>query len=179
MLSEILPGALSLTRLQGLTKLDEEQNEPSDAILRLAALLTGPRTAEALADKLKFSNADRDRLVALTGAEKLPSDLLVQRARVLLYKRGSAWFGDMVRLNWAQNPNNAVEWRKLLQLAKSWQQPNFPLDGRDAMAAGLQEGPELGRALAELEQWWIDNDFKPDRAALLARLNAIARVKGG
>jgi poly(A) polymerase len=72
-----------------------------------------------------------------------------------------------------------VQWRALLTLAGTWQQPHFPLDGLDVMALGVEEGPRIGHILADIEEWWLARDFQADRAALLARLNAIVRVKGG
>jgi tRNA nucleotidyltransferase/poly(A) polymerase len=48
--------------------------------------------------------------------------------------------------------------------------PAFPLDGNDVMALGIEEGPEIGVALREVETWWVEQDFTPDRAALLQRL---------
>jgi poly(A) polymerase len=43
------------------------------------------------------------------------------------------------------------------------------------MAEGIPEGPLVGKALAELENWWIAEDFTPDRAALARRLKSIAQ----
>ena len=173
LLSEILPGPLSLTRLQGLVKLDADEKARADALLRLAALL-GEGTGSTLAEKLKLSNIERERLIALKGPAGLSPDLTPQKARACLYRRGLAWFSDSVRLLWATDAKHAAQWRALLQLAEKWQRPKFPLDGRDAMAAGIKEGPAVGKILGELEQWWIENDFKPDRAALLARLRGSA-----
>ena len=45
--------------------------------------------------------------------------------------------------------------------------------GEDALAAGLQ-GKAVGDALRALEEWWMGEDFLPDREALLARLQARA-----
>ncbi len=42
------------------------------------------------------------------------------------------------------------------------------------MAQGIPEGPEIGIRLREIEQWWIDQDFRPDRMQLLERLRAAA-----
>ena len=40
----------------------------------------------------------------------------------------------------------------------------------DVMARGVPSGPKVGEALRALEAWWIEQDFAPDRDALLARL---------
>ena len=69
--------------------------------------------------------------------------------------------------------------RKLLALADAWPIPRFPLDGGDVKALGIEEGPKVGALLRDVEQWWIDSDFTPDRDTLLARLGDAARKHKG
>jgi poly(A) polymerase len=173
-LSELLPGALQLPRLEKLTELDAATGLAADPVLRLAALLPdGEEAAQAAAVALKLSNADRDRLAGAVGAEKIAAHLSAQQARQLLYRWGAARFSDTVRLQWAQSATGAGAWRMLLQMANNWQRPRFPLTGRDVMAAGVVEGPEVGRVLAALEDWWIEGDFAADEGALRSRLKAV------
>jgi poly(A) polymerase len=170
-LSELLPGALQLPRLEKLTELDAANGLAADPVLRLAALLPdGEAAAQAAAAALKLSNADRDRLAGAMGAEKIAAHLSAQQARRLLYRWGAARFGDKVRLQWAQSATGAGAWRMLLQMAGNWQHPRFPITGRDVMAAGVAEGPEVGRVLAALEDWWLEGDFAADEGALRGRL---------
>ena len=61
----------------------------------------------------------------------------------------------------------------LLEMARSWQRPRFPLTGRDVMAAGVAEGPDVGRILAQVEDWWIGGDFSADEGACRERLAAV------
>ena len=81
---------------------------------------------------------------------------------------------DRVMLQWAAAPRgaNAIQWRMLLTMAENWQPPHFPLTGRDVMAAGVPEGPEVGKLLSALEDWWVDGDFAADEGALRERLAA-------
>jgi poly(A) polymerase len=58
----------------------------------------------------------------------------------------------------------------LLTLAQRWSRPVLPVNGADAMAAGIAPGPAMGAALRRIEAWWIDEDFAPDREAALAKL---------
>src|SRR6185437_4395045 len=61
-LSELLPGVLRLARLERLTEIEAEHLFPRDGLLRLAAPLPDDAgAAHAVADALKFSNADRVR----------------------------------------------------------------------------------------------------------------------
>jgi poly(A) polymerase len=172
-LSELLPEALQLARLERLAEMDAVYAFPRDAVLRLAALLPDKaETAHAVADRLRLSNADRVRLELALGGEAIPAQLPVPKARRLLYRLGAARFKDKLLLQWAGAPASAPEgaWRKLLDMAEGWQRPRFPITGRDVMQAGVLEGPQVGRVLAGLEDWWMEGDFAADESALRAKL---------
>jgi len=62
---------------------------------------------------------------------------------------------------------------KLLELAENWEKPQFPINGGDVMAAGVPAGKQVGEMLSVLENAWIEENFIPDRAALLARLKEL------
>jgi multidrug efflux pump subunit AcrB len=72
----------------------------------------------------------------------------------------------------AAEPSDAAPepWLTLLREAQSWSPPKFPLSGADAAAAGIAAGPAMGAALRAAEVWWIEQDFQPDRDALIGRL---------
>jgi poly(A) polymerase len=173
-LSELLPGALQLPRLERLTELDADNLFARDAMLRLAALLPdSAEAAQACADALKLSNADRTRLEQALGGEPLPAHLSAQEARRLLYRIGVARFRDKVLLQWAGAPaGRSGPWRMLLEMAENWQRPRFALTGRDVMQAGVPEGPDVGRLLAQVEEWWAAGDFAADEGALRDQLKA-------
>lgn len=179
-LPEIMPGALSMARLERLVTIDTDAFFTPDAVLRLAALLPDdPKAASALSERWKLSNADRIRLEDLAGGrEKIVSYLSIREVRKLLYRLGQQRFRDRVLLRWAEDakPSNAIQWRALLAMGDSWTRPDFPLTGRDVMAAGVPEGPQIGRVLAEVEEWWIDADFTEDEFSLAERLKAVVQA---
>ena len=177
-LSQLLPGALQLPRLERLVEIDADELAPRDGLLRLAALLPeGGDAAHAVADALKLSNADRLRLEQALSGERIAPQLSARDARRLLYRVGVSRFRDKVRLAWAgaARSANAIQWRMLLAMADNWQRPRFPLSGLDVMQAGVPEGPEIGRVLALVEDWWIGGDFASDEGALRDRLRAVIR----
>ena len=173
-LAEILPEKLQLPRLARLVAIEAANKTSADALLRLAALLPDdPKTGRALSDALKLSNADRERLVeALESDRRIAAPLLPSEARKLLYRLGKRCFRDQLVLRRAEAHAKSEEPRlgALSKLANSWVKPEFPLNGRDAMAAGIDEGPKIGAVLRALEQEWIEGDFQADRRALLKRL---------
>jgi poly(A) polymerase len=181
LLPALLPGAVQLARLERLVAIDADNFFPPDPLLRLAALLEDSQAAaEAAADRLKLSNADRARLSAALGDdEKIVSYLSVKEVRRLLYRIGPDRFRDRVRLNWAGQPKGqgAIQWRMLLAVADSWERPRFPLTGREVMLAGVPEGPAVGHILAAVEDWWAEGDFSADAFALAERLKAIVQAR--
>src|SRR3546814_18263151 len=42
------------------------------------------------------------------------------------------------------------------------------------LALGYSAGPDVGSLLRAVEEWWIAEDFAPDRGACLARLRTLA-----
>jgi poly(A) polymerase len=178
-LAEILPGNLQIPRLERLAQIDANNFFTPDPILRLAALLSDAAMANAVADRLKLSNADRTRLEEVLGSkDKIVSYLSIKEVRKLLYRLGPKAFKDRATLRWAEDPkeSNAVQWRALLAVADAWDRPEFPLTGREVMNAGVPEGPLVGRILAEVEDWWIDSDFTEDEFSLAERLKAVVQA---
>jgi poly(A) polymerase len=98
--------------------------------------------------------------------------------RRTLYRFGARRFKDWVRLKWAEDSksSNVPQWRALLAHGDAWVRPVFPLKGPDAMAAGVPQGPLVGKVLGEVEEWWIDIDFTDDLFSLAERLKAVVRA---
>lgn len=178
-LSEVLPGDLQLQRLEKLVAIDTANFFAPDGLLRLAALLPSDAGAgNGIADRVKLSNADRDRLIDLAGRkEKIVSYLSIREVRKLLYRLGNKRFRDRVFLRWAEDPKDSViQWRAMLAMADAWEKPVFPLTGREVMHAGVPEGPLVGRVLSEVEEWWIDSDFTEDEFSIAERLKAVVQA---
>ncbi len=176
-LSELLPYALRLPRLEHLVWLEMENRFRPDALLRLAALL--PDEADAarkISERLRLSNAERARLEALAvPGDKIPPQLSAAEVRRVLYRIGSPRFRDLVLLSWAAASRGGplIHWRMLLSIADGWERPRFPLTGHEAMAAGVAEGPDVGRVLGLVEAWWLEEDFAPDHAQLIEKLKSL------
>jgi poly(A) polymerase len=179
-LGAFLPDPFDVQRLERLVDIDRANIFPADPLLRLAALLPDePDTAELVAERLKMSTADRERMRGLlTPNERIVPHLSDRDARKLLYRLGQQQFRDRLRLRWAEDAeiSNAFRWLALLAIADAWQRPVFPLSGRDVIDAGVVKGPLVGRILSELEEWWIDSDFTEDALLLAERLKAMVQA---
>ena len=156
-------------------------HEGPDSLLRLGALIVGGAVAAtAVADRLRLSRAERERLVGMLDQPEdfgLDSDQAALRRG--FYSLGAARGADLLRLDWARREaeGQAVDEaaaRRALAAAAAWRPLAFPLRGRDALALGMPPGEAVGRILAEVEDWWIAEDFKPKRAECLRRLKRTA-----
>ena len=146
----ILPAAENTARLARTARAEARLAVAPDPVRRLAALLARPDPG-----RLRLSTAEAERLQAL--AEPKPLD------RATLHREGRARFLDRLLLAGGDEAGEAL-------LAEP-PPPPFPLKGRDLRARGVPPGPELGRLLRALEDWWIAHAFQPDRAACLAELD--------
>ena len=187
--AHFLPEADGVAPLRALVTL-EGLGPGTDALRRLAALLDprqGSEGANALASRLRFSNAERERLVALAVPAEVPQPEMSEKLqRLLLYRLGAALFRDLALLAWAHeiarsgpSPRRVAEaWRAHLAAAASWTPRRLPVKGRDALRLGVPAGPKVGRLIAALEAWWIEEDFRPTREACLAKLKELAQSGG-
>jgi tRNA nucleotidyltransferase/poly(A) polymerase len=153
---------------------DFEKNDGIDpaAALRLAGLAAQVREdAERVAVRLRLSNAERERMAAgVTAASALRAAPTEREARRLLYGFKAETYRDGIALAAAWSGADAAAWNEAYRLPERWAVPAFPLTGADVLAAGAAHGPAVGEALRGLEAWWIAEDFRPDAAALRARL---------
>lgn len=178
-LSAVLPQVKALTRFETLVGIQNEQLFETDAELRLAALLPDdPVVARDTAERLRLSNALKDRLIEAAGKEpRIVSWMSPREARRGVYRVGLRAFTDRVKLAWAAStrPATTQQWRGLLALAQTWTPPAFPLTGDEVLAAGVPKGPLIGEVMREVEEWWIDQDFMDDKLAAVERLKAVTQ----
>lgn len=178
-LAVILPETEDVTPFEALVAIETEQLFSDDALLRLAALLPeGRERAETVADRLRFSGAQKARLGdAASPDPAIVSWMSPKQVRQAVWRLGAETFSDKVMLAWARSkrPAAAVQWRALPPMARSWPRPAFPLSGEEVTAAGVPHGPLVGKVLAEVEGWWVDNDFPNDKLALIERLKAVVQ----
>jgi poly(A) polymerase len=177
----VLPEASAIERLDRLVALEAAQSERwpetvvSDPVRRLGSLIEVDEAgADALARRLKASNADRERLVAIAAGLGKPPELPDDRAvRRLRYRVPKEKFVDAMLVLWAAD-GTPGPWEGALETAARWTPPAFPIAGRDATALGVPRGKRIGALLRSVEDWWVAADFQPGRDACLAKLRAEA-----
>jgi poly(A) polymerase len=179
-LNVFLPDARDTASLAALLEIEPDGAAP-DALFRLAALLPPDlAVGRKVAKRLRLSRAEQSHLVSLLELPGAAPGAGEKALRVALYRQGAAVLAEQWRLGWARLEASERAARRpdldaALAVAARWQPVSFPLKGRDATARRVPAGPRVGQLLAAVEAWWIAEDFAPDRAACLAKLEELAR----
>ncbi len=172
-LSVLLPEAQETMRLSRLIQVDKTVGGP-DSIRRLAALTAGSDDVSAVAERWHLAGADSTRLSTLVELlEFLSTGIDDCALRRLIYRLGETQPGDVALFGFAERSENDDAWPRMLETLEAWKPPTLSVSGADVLARGVEEGPEVGELLRAVEDWWIENDFAPDRAALLEKLDAL------
>ncbi len=130
---------------------------------RLAALLPADvQVAEAVAARLRLSNADRARVALAV----VPHD------------------GDVLAAAWLDGADAVIDRLLIagdagsdLATLRNWQRPRLPIGGRDLLARGYVAGPAVAARLVAFEKLWVAAGFPQDAATVTALLDdAVAAV---
>lgn len=177
-LEHFLARATEIERLGRLVKVEDALGL-DDPLRRLASLLpVDGVTAAHLAQGLRLSNRERDRLVAMAEPVRILSPSMDGPSRrSALYRIGADAWVDLVVTAWAEagaDPDDPA-WHDLYETVDDWTEPRFPLAGDDVKRLGVPEGAAVGELLRMVEEWWIESDFQADRKACLEKLRDLAR----
>lgn len=176
---EIVTGGVArLADFEALKHLQPDLPEAAAAPVCLAALFGfGADDLERLAERLRLSNAERDRMVgARQAADHIVAAPDAQRfVKALLVDKGVAAAADGLALAAAMLRARGEDEGQLAAaraLLTDWTAPVFPVTGRDLIELGLEKGPALGAELARLRTVWADSDYTASRSDLLALIRA-------
>ncbi len=169
-LEHFLPEATEIWCLSRLLTFESDVKTSIDPIRRLAALLTvDGDSLKGVANRLRFSNAERDQLLMAATITVSPKFSAVERRRIL-YRLGSTSVRELVLLGWARDIAG-LYWRPFLQEVDCWTPKTLPLTGNDVLSRGISPGATVGKLLRVVEAWWIDGNFVADRDECLDRLD--------
>ena len=151
----ILPEMVDHARLQigRLVEREQRYDLASGALVRLAAIIpSDSRLSTKLATRLRLSRRKSDTLGKLVDGV-VPD---ASNIREIAYRIGTE-LARFRALLWSDDDELGPALSKL----ENWKRPQFPFTGRDVMKYGLSAGPIVSKALAMVEQRWIDTGF-PD-----------------
>ena len=147
-----------IDRVETLMVREAASGASPSALRRLAALLPpDPAVVEQIGARLKLSNKARKRLVL--AVEPGPAD---EAPRALAYRVGPESAIDRFLLD-VDRPLSA------LASLDGWTPPTLPISGGALIARGLPPGPDVAKALQEVQKIWVEENF-PDatRVGLIA-----------
>jgi len=182
-LSALIPSVRDASSLSALVTVEGVSAETS-WIRRLAALLPqGDRAAaERASERLRLSRHQHRRLLhAVQPDPPVGPGYGVAWHRAACHRRGAQTVRDRLLLAWASQiavggrPDrlDTEAWRELVDLATVWTPKSLPISGADVRALGVEPGPEIGKLLSAVEDWWVAGEFEADRATCLDRLEAL------
>jgi poly(A) polymerase len=178
LLGAVLGGVSLLASFENTAKVEAAVGAEADAVRRLGALgVIVKEDGDRLAQRLRLSNAEAERLTALDFWWRVSPASGDQAAHALLYQLGPQSFLDRVLLAWSRSDAGAADeaWRELASLPRRWTAPVFPLKAAEFIRRGIAPGPALGAALRAAELAWIAADFPDDRDAIEAIADNAAR----
>ncbi|MDM9621709.1 poly(A) polymerase [Rhizobium sp. AC44/96] len=187
-LTEILPETekWGIDAIPSLITTEKALGWKPDPLLRLAAIVPpdGERL-EKMAVRLKFSRAEAEFFKRWSSVTPPSDDISSAAFDRLLYRNGAEGITTRLKLALAvargkvegdmNEMARSARLGKLLEHAMRWEKPAFPLSGSDMLGAGIPAGKRVGETLSLLENQWIEENFAPDRAALLARLSQLVK----
>lgn len=162
-------------RLLMLSGLDESHYTGLDRILTLPNPYkrAGLRILNALSHLNELSGYYYRILIYFYGHEIASDAFLIQAARsrshvLPPYGRGEDSRGgikfDSGTLDYGPGPSDVI---RIVKDHADWKAPKLPVNGDDMQALGIKRGPELGEILKQVEAWWLEQDFAPDRQACM------------
>ena len=183
-LKYFLPEVKQIDRLSGLV-IAENIVGSIDPLRRLAAAVkTDIDGALVVARRLRFSNMAAKRLGRLVVKDqRIKRDMNIELSMKLIYLLGIDLWRDRVLINWAddialgQNQEGVFneQWQSIYRIADKWKRPIFPLKGTDVLDLGIVSGPSIGSYLNNVEEWWIENYFLPNKCKCLSKLKDFIR----
>ncbi|PZO86500.1 MAG: CCA tRNA nucleotidyltransferase [Micavibrio aeruginosavorus] len=135
----------------------QTRHDVRDDFARIALLLLDGAAGEGA---FAFSNAQKKHMQDVRNALSCLKTASRKKIREAVYRFGNAVTlqGYFIRLALRDDLPDL----DLLDIARYWQAPSFPIGGADLMAQGISPGPALGQKLQELEEKWIKSDFSPE-----------------
>ncbi len=173
-LDTLLPEASNSEGLDLYVSLEGREGLAPDPLMRLMAMSARePLQMMRLTTRLKMSKAETSRLRGWADDGSALDPYAADREKFqLIYKAGKQVIIDRARIRAAGEPDviKSVHWMSLADLAMGWTPPEFPVSGKDLKAAGIEPGPDMGRAMSALKALWLRSGFTADKEKLLTAL---------
>ena len=162
----IFPQLKNIKILKKLNKYAEKYNFQKDFIFLIAILIIDDTdNCEYFLYKFKISNEDKKRIMFIKNFYSKPLEKNFFSEKNLwkvLYNDGKKSLMDLINFSIIRSKKD--DDKKLIKLKDFFNNqspPIFPIKARELIGKyNLKEGRELGQKLKQIENLWIENDFK-------------------
>lgn len=171
----VLKPARDTDSLGHLVAIELALDSKSYAPRRLAALIGfDPKAAKDIAAALKLSNTDRKTLIRICDpAARLDHDTPAPQMRQDIYRHGIEDTLNRLFMTAAVDKTPVEDMETPYRMIIRTRLPRLPVKGSDLITRGLEPGPDFGKTLKAVEDWWLAADFEPGRTACLKKLDEI------
>lgn len=178
----------SIKRLDALQRIDSALRLPPSALCRFVALFLSPE-GDQVCQRLKFSRKLEGKFKEIythaLSEPKIPPSVFDVKKN--LYLKGPGYVQALYSLLASQelmqetkSIDDILKWLKpTITLTKEWHFPEFPLKGDDLLKVGIPQGPAIADTLEKTQDWWIHQNFKPDKNACLHYLRTLPTPQVG
>jgi len=162
----IFPQLKNIKILKKLNKYAEKYNFQKDFIFLIAILIIDDTdNCEYFLYKFKISNEDKKRIMFIKNFYSKPLEknfFSEKNLWKILYNDGKKSLMDLINFSIIRSKKD--DDKKLIKLKDFFNNqspPIFPIKARELIGKyNLKEGRELGQKLRQIENLWIENDFK-------------------
>lgn len=120
-----------------------------------------------------FSNTQKSEYEALLCVSRSLDSISEKSIKSLIYNHGNELASQATMIFMARRGRKDFSTIKKMC---DWRAPAFPIGGEDIKKElGLKPGPQVGKILKEVEEWWVDQDFRPDRKECLEKVKGFSR----
>lgn len=152
---------LPSTSEQATSQIAKMRQHTNDPAALLAAWL-GP-IASDVANQWKMSNLERDTIRFVSTRMALPNYGLADAKFDLV----DGYDRRLIEVVLKTRSND-----KALRELALWEAPDFPVQGRDLVAAGMAPGKTVGETLKRMREAWIASDYALTREELMIEVGA-------
>lgn len=168
-LGYVLPASENLDKLDFAIKLVDREEMPHEVMRRLFVLYQPDEIlAESLAHRLRLSKKQKQHFVSWAQYNPCLDEFLDDKLLLrLIYRHGKEFCIDKLILQSAFDMKAVHNLHDRIRCIENAVVPIFPIRGKDVVNQGVSEPRRIGDILDEVEERWIDTDFKLNREELL------------
>ena len=175
--SLIFPEFENLKRLERLIKICD-YTQVSKALVLAILLIDNKNNHEYFCHKYNISNKIKDNLNLFADSLKFTKEnkeFFNKDLEKNIYLYGKNYLINLNILNWVLNPSLKLEdFSRIFKRILKSKTHQFDIDGKFLMKNGMKQGSSMGKVLKEIEEEWMNNNFKisKDRVKEIIRLHS-------